>query len=352
MYLSIPNVFLVPVHYSEEDILNMKKIVILQEYNFDSDFINKTAKRQELVIGLSLPTQREERWVRDKEVIEEYAKNKGVTVKVENADYDAVKQASQVENLISQGIDVLILVPIDSLAATAMVEKAHKAGIKVISYDGLVENSDLELYMSFNQIKVGELQGKSLIEKVPKGNYIIMSADPNNEFKKGAMKYIQPLADKKDINIVTDEVVKNWDPMIAFKIVEDSLIANENKIDAILAPNDAIAGAAIQALQAQGLAGKVAVTGQDAELAAIRRIIQRTQLMTVFKDTRELGKAAVDAAIKLANGEEIEVTDKVNNGKMDVPSILITPIAIDKNNINSVLIDSGYLKQNEVYKME
>ena len=170
-------------------------------------------------------------------------------------------------------------------------------------------------------------------------------------FKEGAMKYIKPLADKKDINIVTDEAVKNWDPNIAFKIVEDALIANENKIDAILAPNDAIAGAAIQALQAQGLAGKVAVTGQDAELAAIRRIIQRTQLMTVFKDTRELGKAAIDAAIKLANGEAVEVTNKVNNGKIDVPSILITPIAIDKNNINSVLIDSGYLKQNEVYKM-
>ncbi len=118
------------------------------------------------------------------------------------------------------------------------------------------------------------------------------------------MKYIKPLADKRDIKIVTDEAVDNWDPNIAFKIVEDALIANKNKIDAILAPNDAIAGAAIEALQAQGLAGKVAVTGQDAELAAVRRIIQGTQLMTVFKDTRELGKAAIDAAIKLANGED------------------------------------------------
>ena len=179
MYLSIPNVYLVPVHYDKEDILNMKKIVILQDYNFDSDFTNKTVKRKEVVIGLSLPTQREERWVRDKEFMEEYAKNKGVTVKVENADFDAAKQASQVENLIAQGIDVLILVPIDPLAAADMVEKAHKAGIKVISYDGLVENSDLDLYIAFNKIKVGELQGKFLIEKVPKGNYIIMSGDPD-----------------------------------------------------------------------------------------------------------------------------------------------------------------------------
>ncbi len=109
-----------------------------------------------------------------REVMEEYAKNKGVTVKIENADFDAAKQASQVENLISQGIDVLILVPIDSLAAADIVEKAHKAGIKVISYDRLIKNSDLDLYISFDNIKVGELQGKFLIDKVPKGNYIIM----------------------------------------------------------------------------------------------------------------------------------------------------------------------------------
>ena len=117
------------------------------------------------------------------------------------------------------------------------------------------------------------------------------------------MEYIKPLVNKRDIKIVTEQAVKNWDPKNAFKIVKDSLIANKNKIDAILAPNDATAGAAIQALEEQGLAGKVPVTGQDAELDAAQRIVQGTQSMTVLKDTRELGKAAIDAAIKLAKGE-------------------------------------------------
>ena len=350
MYISIPDIFFVSVYYAKEDILNIKKVVASQQCNL----INNIIKRKEIVIGVSLPTQRDERWVRDKAIMEQYAKEKGVTVKIENADYNAAKQVSQVENLISQGIDVLILTPIlDSLnipVTAAMVEKARKSGIKVISYDGLITNSDLDLYVSFNNIMVGELQGKYLTEKVPRGNYIILSGYADSIFKKGAMEYILPLTARNDIKIVTDEIVDNWDPRIAYKIVKDSLVANNNKIDVILATNDAIAGAAIEWLQEQGLAGKVAVTGQDAELAAIRRITQRTQLMTVFKDTRVLGKVAIDVAINLANGKDVEVNSTVNNGKIDVPSILITPIAIDKNNIDSVLIASGYLKQNEVYQ--
>lgn len=355
MYLSIPDVFLVPVHYDEEDILNIKKIVILGDYNFDSGFTNKTAKRTELVIGLSFPSQNEEIFVRTKECMEKYAQTKGITVKVENADNDADKQEVQVENLIAQGIDVLILAPVDSLTSATMVEKAHEAGIKVLAFDRIIKNSDLDLYVSFDSIRVGQLQAQFLIRKVPKGNYIIMSGDPEDDnsklFKEGAMNYIRPLVYIGNIKIVTEQAVENWDPKIAFKIVEDSLIANENKIDAILAPNDNTAGGAIQALQAKGLAGKIPVAGEDGDLAAFQRIIQGTQLMTVVKDFRELCKATIDAAIKLAKGEVIDIDHVTNNGKIDVPSLLITPIAVDKNNIQKVLIDSGYVKKEDVYKM-
>jgi D-xylose transport system substrate-binding protein len=279
--------------------------------------------------------------------MESYSRTKGVILKIENADTDVAKQASQVDDLISQGVDILILAPTDSTAAISMIEKAHKAGLKVVAYDRFIENSDL--YVSFDNLKVGELQGKYLTQKVPKGNYIILSGDPKDYnskyYKDGAMEYIKPLADKRDIKIVTDKAIENWDPKNAFKIVEDSLISHNNKIDAILAPNDATAGAAIEALKAQGLAGKVAVTGQDADLAAAKRIIEGTQSMTVFKDTRQLGKVAIDSAIKLAKQEAIEINDTIVN----VSSILLTPVAVDKNNINEVLIGSGYLKQNEVY---
>ena len=144
------------------------------------------------------------------------------------------------------------MAPTDSLTAANMVEKAHKAGIKVIAYDRIIKNSDIDLYIAFDSTRVGELQGQFLIENVPKGNYIILSGDPDDNnaklLKEGAMKYIKPLVNKGDIKIVTEQAVDNWDPKNAFKIVEDSLIANKNKIDAILAPNDAIAGAAIEAL--------------------------------------------------------------------------------------------------------
>ncbi|MBL4931502.1 MULTISPECIES: sugar ABC transporter substrate-binding protein [Clostridium] len=309
---------------------------------------------KKLVIGVSLPTQREERWVRDKETMEAYAKEKGVDLKIQVADTDVAQQASQVENLISQGIDVLVLAPADASASAQSVEKAHAAGIKVISYDRLIANCDLDLYMSFDNEKVGELQGEYITKKAPKGNYIVMAGAPTDNnatlFKKGAMKYIQPLVDKGDIKVVTDLAVDNWEPTNALKIVENSLTANSNKVDAILAPNDGTAGAAIQALSAQGLAGKIPVTGQDSELTAAQRIVQGTQSMTIFKDTRELGKAAIDAAIKFAKGESVESNGKVNNGKMDVPSSLLAAQVVDKDNLDKVLIDSGYLKKDDVYK--
>ncbi|SHJ96592.1 D-xylose transport system substrate-binding protein [Clostridium cavendishii DSM 21758] len=353
MYISIPDVFIVPIYYAEEDILNIKKI-ILPEYNSYNNLLAEDINRNKIVIGVAFPDQIIPRLQRIKMFMEEYAKAKGVTLKIVNADLDAAKQASQVDSLISDGIDALILMPVDSYSAADLVEKAHKAGIKVIDYDRLIQNSDSDLYISFNGITSGELQGQYLVRTVPKGNYIIMSGDPDNFnsklYKEAAMKYIEPLADIKDINIVVDKPVKNWDAGIAFKIVEDALISNNNKIDAILAPNDIIAGAAIDALKAQGLAGKVVITGQDADLEAAQRIVKRTQSMTIFKDAREEAHAAIDAAIKLANKKTIDVSIYVYNGKKDIPSILLTPIVVDKNNINSVLIDSGYLKQNEVYR--
>ncbi len=310
----------------------------------------------ETVIGVSLPDQVVPRWYRERMIMEEYAKSKGLTLKVENAEFDPIKQASQVGNLISQDIDVLILVPVDSKSAAELVNKAHRAGIKVVDYDRLIENSDADLYISFNGTRVGQLQGQFLIRKVPRGNYIIMSGDPRNRnsklYKEGAMEYIQPFIFRKDIKIVTDQVVDKWDPKIAYDIVKNSLIANNNNIDAILAPNDAIAGAAIEALEAQGLAGKVEVTGQDADLEAIQRIVKGTQSMTVFKDYREEAKTAIDVAVKLAKGEAIDINGYVYNGKIDVPSILLEPIAVDKNNIDSVLIKSGYLKKEDVYKTQ
>lgn len=332
MYLSKPESFSVSVKYVELDILGIEK------YSID-EF------RHHIVIGVVLPNQRESRWIKDKEAMENEARLKGVTIKIEFNDFNMEKQRSAVEKLISEGVDALIIASIDHDDEAALVDKAKKAGIKVIAYDLLIKNSDVDIYISFNIVKVGEFQGRYLTRKVPKGSYILLSGEPSEGLlREGAMYYIQPLIFTRDIRVVTDQVVKGWNPDNAFKIVEESLLKNNNRVDAILSPNDAVAGASIKALENQGLAGKVAVTGQDADLAAIHRIIEGTQTMTVLKDSRKLSKVAIETAIKLVEGKYIDYNATKNNGKKNVPSILIEPIAIDKSNVYTTFKESGYHK--------
>jgi D-xylose transport system substrate-binding protein len=307
-------------------------------------------------VGLSLPTQREERWVKDKLTMEAEAKKRGVDLRVQVTDNDAAKQVAQCENLVSQGVKVLILAPHDASSASVIVDKAAKAGIKVVSYDRLVTDSPLDYYyLSFDNVKVGELQGEFITRKVAKGSYVVLAGSPTDNnaklFREGAMKYIGPLAEKGAIKVVMDQFVKDWQPSEAQKLCEQALTANQNKIDAVLAPNDGTAGGCIQALAAQGLAGKVPITGQDAELAGAIRIVQGTQSMTVFKDTRELGKKAIEMAVALAEGKPIDTQGKtVFNNKRPVPSVLLTPVIVTRENLDDVLIKSGYMKKEQVYR--
>lgn len=309
-------------------------------------------KNEKVKIGISLPTQREERWVLDKENFEAVAEKMGVEVAIQIADNDAARQQSQCENLLAQGIDVLILAPHDGKAAANIVEKAHQEGVKVVSYDRLVLDSEVDVYLTFDSLKVGEMQGEWLLSKVQKGNVVVLAGDPADScatlYRKGAMNVIQPKVDSGDIKVVLDQPVKDWQPSEALKHMENALTANKNDIQGVLAPNDGTAGACIQALAAQGLAGKVPVTGQDAEVAAAKRIIEGTQGMTIYNDIRELGKAAVEAAIKLAKGEDPGANKKNFNGKIDVPSIEVAPKVVDKDNLQALLVDSGFIKAEDL----
>jgi D-xylose transport system substrate-binding protein len=340
MYLSIPKVFLVPVSYSEN-------ILFKEELHAHNSIV-----RENIVLGVSLPNQRIPRWIRDKEAFKYYADQKGVTLKLENADYDPLLQAKQVEYLISQNVDVLIIAPLDSLAFTSLVEKAKKARIKVISYDGLLQNSNSDLYISFNGTQVGELQGKYLVQNVPKGNYIILSGNPNDDtsklYKDGSLIYIMPLVATGSIKIVSSVSVPNWDPVESYNVIK-TILSKNNNINAILSPTDAMSGGAIKALEEAGLAGKVAITGQDASPAAIRRILAGTQSMTVLKDSRELVKAAVNSSIKLVNGEYLDTNAIINNGFKDVPAIILPPTLVTRYNIPETIINTGYLSPSDIY---
>jgi D-xylose transport system substrate-binding protein len=163
------------------------------------------------------------------------------------------------------------------------------------------------------------------------------------------MEIIQPFVKRGDIKIVMDQWITDWQPTAAMNLTENALTANNNKIDAVLAPNDNTAGGVIQALSKVGLAGKIPVTGQDSELSAARRIVEGTQSMTIFKNSEKVAEETILTAIKMVKGEKIEITSKVNNKKIDVPAILFTPTIVDKDNIDAVLIESGFLKHADVY---
>lgn len=305
-------------------------------------------------IGFSMDTLQEERWQKDRDLFVAMAEKLGATVEVQSANSDDAKQIAQAENLISQGVDVLVVIPHNADASAAIVEKAHEAGIKVLAYDRLIRNSDLDLYVSFDNERVGEMQAEAITKLVPKGKYVYIggSETDNNAllFKKGAFNILQPLIDKGDIEVVYDQFTKDWNPANALANMENALTANNNQIDAVVAANDGTAGGVVQALAAQGLAGKIPVSGQDAELAAVQRIVEGTQTMTVYKPIKLLAEMAAELAVKMAKGEPFETDGVIHNGKIDVPSVLLDPISVDKSNIDDTVIADGFHSREDVYK--
>lgn len=309
-------------------------------------------KETPVFIGLSLGTLREERWATDRDFIIERAKQLGAVVNVENANSDADKQMEQAEKLINQGVQVLIVVPHDGEKAAAIVERAHKAGVKVIAYDRLIKNSDLDLYVSFDSVKVGRMEAEAVVAVAPKGDYAYVGgAETDNNatlLKNGTMQILQPKVDSGDIKLVVDEFTPNWQPDLAYKTVKNYL-ATGKKLDGVIAANDGTAFGAIQALKEKGLAGKVPVSGQDAELSACQRLVDGTQTVTVYKPIRSLADQAVNLAIALAKDRAPTVNSVTNNGKIDVPSFMIDPVAVTKDNLMDTVVKDGFHSYDEIY---
>jgi D-xylose transport system substrate-binding protein len=308
-----------------------------------------------VTIGFSMDTLKEERWQRDRDLLVKYAEDHGAKVLVQAANGNDSLQNEQAENLLTQGVDVLIVVAHNAETAATIVDSAHKSGVPVIAYDRMIRNSDVDLYVAFDAVRIGEQQSQYAVQHVPKGNYVLIGGSPadNNALllREGQMKPLKPLVDNKDIKIVSDQFAKDWQAIEALKIMENALTRNHNQVDAVVVSNDGTAGGAIQALGEQKLLGKVLVTGQDADLAACQRIVEGSQTMTVYKPIEALATKAADLAVKLAKKEAVtEPTKPVNNGRKDVPSILLEPIQVDKANLDATVIKDGYQKREDVYK--
>lgn len=301
-------------------------------------------------IGIALPTAQEEIWIKHSESLKKYCEEKGYECSIQVANNDTDKQYSQIENMLTSGIDVLILSASDPGATTKLVKQAHEEGVIVIGYDRVFVGDLYDAYLTFDNVAVGREMAKYAVASAPTGDYALLGGDITtqpvvDDIHKGWMEVLQEYIDKGDINIVADQNCKNWASDEGLAQCENALTANNNEMTAVLCANDGIAGGAIEALATAGLAGKTIVTGQDCEVAAVQRVAKGTQKMTLYKAPDDLAKATLDVVEKLLNGEDLDITADYEG----IPMITVNPQPIDTDNIQSILIDSGVMIKKDIY---
>jgi D-xylose transport system substrate-binding protein len=307
------------------------------------------------VVGVSWSNFQEERWKTDEAAIKAAVEKAGGTYVSADAQSSPSKQLTDIESLISRGANALIILAQDADAVRPAVEKAVAEGIPVVGYDRLIEIPQA-FYLTFDNVEVGRLQAREVFKVKPEGNYVFIKgsgSDPNANFLfQGAMEVLKPAIDSGKIKNVGEAYTDGWLPANAQRNMEQFLTKNNNKVDAVVAANDGTAGGAIAALAAQGLAGSVPVSGQDADKAALNRVALGTQTVSVFKDARELGRTAADIAVQLAGGKkltEIQGAKSWNLGpkKQNMTALFLTPVAITKDNLN-VVVDAGWVTKDVV----
>jgi len=297
-------------------------------------------------IGFSIEAMKGERWQTDLDSFRSRANQLGAEVISADADGDDNRQFEQVKDMIKAGIKVLVLLPHDTTKASRIVQAAKSANVKVISYDRLVLNSDVDLYVSFDSVEIASMQAEYLVKHAPKGNYVLIAGSPNDEGAKALhdeqMKVLQPYVDSGDIKVIADGYTKDWLPTEAYLSMLKAIESAQGNIAAVLASNDGLAGGAIQALFEHNLAGKVLVSGQDADLRAIICIAQGTQSMTVYKPVANEAAVAAEEAVRLAKGEGTRANRESSNGKVNVPAILLKPIVVTRDNIKETVVKDGF----------
>lgn len=307
-------------------------------------------------IGLSLDSVKIQRWAEERDYMIRKAEELGATVTVFSAENDDPTQIAQIENLISQGVDAIIVVAHDAALVGPVLEQARGAGIKVINYDRLTTNGTPDLYLSFDSVKVGEAVAQHVIDNVdkqiavPNIAYVGGSPTDNNTYLvlEGAMSVLQPLADQGKINLVYNEFTKDWSPSEAYTNFK-RFLDEGGTVDGVVTAYDGLAYGVIQALAEHNKAGTVPVSGQNGELQAVQRIVQGTQTMTAWKPGKPLAEKAIEAAVAFAKGETPEINGSINNQVADIPSYLFDPIPVTIENLETTVIESETYTRETLY---
>lgn len=312
----------------------------------------KTEKSEEdsISIGMSFDSFVIERWIRDRDVFVSTAEALGAKVNVQSANGSTQEQIEQIRYLMDKGIDVLVVIPVDCEALSEVLGEARKRGIRVMSYDRLASNANVDLYISFDNEEVGRLMGRALRDSIPQGGKIFMIGGPltdDNVVK--VERGFHEVLDRTELDVVYLARCENWNAIDGYGYVKEALKENRD-VAGIMCGNDDIATQAFRALSEERLAGKVMLTGQDGDLSACQRVVAGTQLVTVFKSIDEEARRAAECAVRMARGEEPEGADKtMNDGTYDVPYLELTPIAVTQNNIDEVIVEGGFHARDEIY---
>lgn len=301
-----------------------------------------------LKIGVSWSNFREERWKTDEAAIKGALEAAGAEYISADAQTSATKQLADIEGLITQGANAIIILAQDSASIGPALDAAADAGIPVVGYDRMIEDPRA-FYLTFDNVEVGRMQAAAVLAAAPKGRYVMIKGspvDPNADFLRGGQQEVlQAAIDAGDITIVGEAYTDDWQPANAQKNMEQILTETNNGVDAVVASNDGTAGGVVAALTAQGMAG-IPVSGQDGDMAALNRVAMGTQTVSVWKDSRALGKAAGEIAVALAGGTAMKdvagAATFTSPGGKELTSILLKPVPVTKENLN-VVLDAGWI---------
>ena len=331
------------------------------------------AAAEKIKVGLSFSDFATERWKTEEVLMRGQLEKLGYEVLTQEANHDVKAQNDQIDNMVSQGVKGLIIIAEDGDAAVTSVDKAAAAGVKVLAYDRLIKSTKISAYLSFNNVEVGRqealgvmtalgLPGSTKWTKDNPAKVVLSGGSPTDNnavlVRQGQMEIVQPYIDSGVITIVADQWVDNWDAANALKMMENILTAQENKIDAVVASNDGTALGELQAMKAQGLAGIVPISGQDATADGCNSIVKGEQTVTVFKDVRNLTPLAIETMDKLIKGQVVDgmktytlaelTNDDTKTG--EVPCLFLPVEQVTKDNVYDLIVKSGFQPYEDVYR--
>lgn len=315
---------------------------------------DKAASSNTVKIGFLMDSLKIERWQTDLDKFQKRASELGADVLVETAEGDDELQLQQAQKLLSAGVKSLVLVPHDAEKAMRIVAAAKARQVPLLCYERLVRDPNVSFFVGVDASAVGFLQASSLTQLAPKGNYALIAGSPADSnakiLREAQWRVLKPFVDRGDIKVVSDTWSKDWNPSEAYAHMTEAIESAKGNITAVVASNDGTAGGAIQALTEHNLAGKALVSGQDADLAAIIRILDGTQAMTVYKPLGSQAKLAAEAAVALAKGEPVRSAVSFTVGNKSIPAILLSPVVVTKDNVKETVIKDGFQNLETIQK--